>query len=117
MNLTESDIKAYLIAVGKRGFGKRGVEIIAIINKLRPFIAKMQTELGQEFLIDDIQEHAELTNKIYECLVNGETIEPNDIVRLQDSHKRLQKIYNKLAKYEELTKEVKREGINAEKTN
>lgn len=102
MNLTEADIKAYLLAVGKRGLG-----IIAVINKLRPFIDRMQTEIGQEFLIDDVQEHSGLINKIYEGLITDGKIEQNDVIRLQDSHKRLQKIYNKLAKYEELVNAVK----------
>ena len=90
------DTRKYLTMVGKRG-----LQTIATINSLRPFVEMMQSEIGSEFLRDDVQQHSDLINRIYESLIKEGTAEQRDVISLQLLHKRLQKIYDRLKTYHE----------------
>lgn len=100
--ITEVEIKKYLESVGKRGF-----EVLKIITDLRPVIEKADSELGKEFLLDDINEHSLTWNKIYDSLISDGIAKQHDVVLLQLLHKRLKRLATRIEKYEVAVKTVK----------
>lgn len=100
--INDTDIKKYLETVGKRGF-----EVLKIINDLRPVIERAETELGKEFLLDDINEHSLIWNKIYDSLISEGAAKQNDVVLLQLLHKRLKRLSTKIESYEKAVKSIK----------
>mgnify|MGYP003395956539 CR=1 FL=1 len=100
--ISPDDTRKYLTVVGKRG-----LTTLATIEKLRPFVEMMQSEIGAEFLRDDVQQHSDLINLIYEGLINKGEAAQRDVIALQLLHKRLQKIYDRLLIYNESVKKVK----------
>jgi hypothetical protein len=100
--IADTDIKKYLETVGKRGF-----EVLKIINDLRPVIERAETNLGKEFLLDDINEHSVTWNKIYDSLIADGSAKQNDVVLLQLLHKRLKRLATKIESYEKAVKSVK----------
>jgi hypothetical protein len=55
-----------------------------------------ETEVGKEFLKDDIEQHQELINKIYVSLIDTGNAEQKDVIELKLRHERLKKIYDRL---------------------
>lgn len=100
--ILDTDIKKYLETVGKRGF-----EVLKIINSLRPIIERAETELGKEFLLDDINEHSLVWNKIYDSLISEGSAKQNDVVLLQLLHKRLKRLATKIESYDKAVKTIK----------
>jgi arginine decarboxylase-like protein len=100
--ITPEDTRKYLTVVGKRG-----LTTLSTIEKLRPFVEMMQSEMGAEFLRDDVQQHSELINKIYEGLIDKGEAAQRDVIALQLLHKRLQKIYDRLSIYKDSVNKVK----------
>lgn len=100
--IDDQSIKKYLETVGKRGF-----EVLKIITDLRPIIERTETELGKEFLLDDINEHSLVWNKIYSDLISEGVAKQNDVVLLQLLHKRLKRLSDKIASYDKAVKTIK----------
>ena len=103
MKYSSDEAREYLSKVGKRG-----LRHLATIEALSPFVEAMQTELGAEFLKDDIEEHSLLINKIYGELINEGKADQKDVIELKIRHDRLRKIYDRLKTYDVGTKLVKK---------
>jgi hypothetical protein len=88
------DAREYLAKIGKRG-----LKTLATIESLHPFVEMMETDLGKQFLKDDIEQHSELINKIYESLISTGVAEQRDVIELKLRHDRLKKIYDRLKTY------------------
>jgi len=102
MSISAEEARAYLVTVGKKG-----LKTLGTIEALRPFIEMMESELGSEFLRDDITQHSHLIIKIYGSLIKDGSAEQRDVIHLQMLHGRLQKTYDRLAVYSQSVKSVK----------
>ena len=100
--ISDEERKHYLEVVGKRG-----LQTLALINKLSPIVSALNSEFGSQFLNDDIEQHAKLINKVYDSLMDTGIAEQRDVIHLQLLHGRLLNSYHKIAKYEESLHEVK----------
>lgn len=100
--MTPEQRKEYLVKVGKPGRS-----VLDIIDKLRPYIQAMESEIGQALLEEDINAHAALLNKIYTSIIETGTAEQKDAILLQLIHARLDKIYKKLQSYTDCVGVVK----------
>lgn len=76
--------------------GKRGLRTLATIESLAPFVEMCDTPIGKELLKDDIEQHQELINRIYESLISKGMAEQRDVIELKLRHERLKKIYDRL---------------------
>jgi len=93
--MTPEDRKEYLLKVGN----KEGRNILTVIDKLRPFINAMESEIGKALLDEDITDHAHLLNQIYDSIVETGAAKQEDVIRLKVVHARLVRIYAKLKSY------------------
>jgi hypothetical protein len=87
--------------------GKGGIEALATIDALRPFIEMAQSDVGKEFLEEDIKDHAFLINKCFDSLIKDGATDQRDVIKLQLTYGRLKKHYDRLTKYEGLVAKVK----------
>jgi hypothetical protein len=79
--------------------GKRGMKTLATIDALAPFVEMSESEVGKEFLKDDLEQHQLLINKIYISLIAEGKADQRDVIELKLRHDRLKKIYDKLKTY------------------
>lgn len=100
--ISDEEQKNYLAVVGKRG-----LSTLALIQKLSPIVGALNSELGSQFLKDDIEQHARLINKVYDSLMDKGTADQRDVIELQLLHGRLFNAYRRISKYEESLNEVK----------
>lgn len=94
--MTPEERREYLIKVGKPGRS-----VLDVIDKLRPYVKAMDTELGKTLLEEDIVAHAKLLNTIYESIIDTGNAEQKDAIHLKLLHSRLANIHKKLSAYEE----------------
>jgi hypothetical protein len=79
--------------------GKKGLPTLAMIDSLTPFIEMSESEIGKELLADDLSQHQELINKIYNSLMQTGSAEQCDVIELKLRHARLKKTYDRLKSY------------------
>ena len=79
--------------------GKRGLPTLSMIDALSPFVEMAESEIGKEFLTDDLEQHQALINKIYNSLMATGKAEQSDVIELKLRHARLKKIYDKLKSF------------------
>ena len=87
--------------------GKGGIEALATIDALRPFIEMAESEIGKEFLSEDIKDHAFLINKCFESLIRDGQADQKDVIKLQLTFGRLKRHYDRLSNYEHLVAKVR----------
>ena len=102
MSISDEQMREYLVRTGKGG-----LKTLGIIEKLRPFVEMMQTDLGSAILKDDVEQHSALINKIYNSLIDTGTADQREVITLQLLHKRLQSVYDRLRVYYEGVQAVK----------
>ena len=103
--ISDQDIARYLARVGKRGH-----QLLELVSKLRPFVEMQQTDLGCEFLKDDLENFCYLLDKIVNQIIKEETPKQEDCIALRLTQGRLQKVYDRLQLYNESIKTIKSKG-------
>jgi hypothetical protein len=79
--------------------GKRGLKTLATIDALTPFVEMSETDIGKEFLKEDLDQHQGLINKIYTSLITEGNADQKDVIELKLRHDRLKKVYDRLKTY------------------
>ena len=100
--INDDQIKGYLEVVGKKG-----LKTLGIIETLRPVVERSESDLGKEFLKEDIEQFVLLFNKTYDSLIKTGTADQKEVIALQLLHHRLLNISEKLNLYEDMVKKVK----------
>lgn len=100
--ITQDELNGYLKAVGKKG-----METLKVIHALRPFIEAQESELGQEFLKEDMEEFANLFNKIFDSLIADGTAKQEDVIKLRLLYGRVKRIAVRLDAYRASVEKVK----------
>jgi hypothetical protein len=102
MSISDEEMRTYLVQTGKGG-----LKTLGLIEKLRPFVEMMQTDLGSAMLKEDVEQHAALINSIYNKLIDTGEVSQREVITLQLLHNRLQTVYDRLRVYYEGIKAVK----------
>ena len=81
--------------------GHKGREKLAIIGSLKPYIDAMDTEPWKEIFEIDVDQLADIFNKVYDSLINNGCAEQKDVIKMQVIDEKLRKIYEKWKTYNE----------------
>ncbi len=100
--ITEAEKHKSIVAMGREGR-----ELWKVIDSLRPFVEIYKSEIGQQFLKDDIIEFEELVNKSFNSLIEKGEANQSDVIQLRLLHARIKKIAGKLEDYQRYVSKVK----------
>ena len=84
-----------------RNVGKGGIKLLVIIEKLRPIIELwLNNEVGRQFLDEEIRQHVELLNRVFDSLIDKGEADVKDIITLKVTYSRLKRIGDLVNNYE-----------------
>ena len=101
--ISESEQTAFVRAVGL----KPAAAMIKAIDDLRPFIEAAESELGQQFLKEDVEELTALINELFDSLINVGTAEQEKVIKLRLLYGRVKRTAVRLKSYHEKVEKVK----------
>ena len=86
---------------------KPAAAVMKTIEALRPLVETQESELGQQFLKEDVEEFSVLLNSVFDSLIADGMAKQEDVIKLRLLYGRIKRIAVRLEKYQQNVDKVK----------